>query len=118
MTVEVKYVRDKIKESYNVKYVLSSADRPLLVSECGVNGLVVFEYYLRMAATEKVEITDENIAEYFGWNIHTAARHRRALIKKGWLFTESATTLSRNKVILIYLGKEEVRRAKQNQRKG
>ena len=91
-----------------MKYSLRAQERIDLINEVGVNALVLFEYYLRMASIENVEINDEDAAAYFGWNVHTAARWRRALIKHKWFLMEKAKSHGGTKVYLYYLGKDEV----------
>ena len=100
-----KYVRERNHDPFPVKYSLRRQERPALVVEAGVHGLVLFEYYLRLASMEDVELTDQGAADYFGWNLHTVRRHRRVLINKGWLNIEKATLSNGNRVVVYYLGK-------------
>lgn len=111
---QYKYVREKVKEAYNLKYGLRKEERLQLITEIGLQGLVLFEYYLRLASIEEAKITDEGAAEYFGWNIHTARRYRRELTNHGWVHTEKARLSNGHVIIVYYLGKEEVSRAKAN----
>lgn len=109
---QYKYIREKIRESFKLKYALRQDERKALIKETGLHGLVLFEYYLRMASVDDIELTDEGAAEYFGWNIHTARRYRRALVNTGWFHTERATTADGKSIFLYYLGKEYVTQAK------
>ncbi len=97
-----------------MKYSLKAQERIDLIEDTGVHGLVLFEYYLRMASVENVEITDENAAEYFGWNIHTAKRWRRKLIKAGWVYMDKARAPNGDYVFRYFLGKSEVTRSRSN----
>ena len=76
---------------------------------------MLFEYYLRMAAVEDVELTDEDAAKYFGWGTHTAKRARLALQRTGWVLLDKARSPRGEKVFLYYLGKDEVKQAKRNE---
>jgi hypothetical protein len=105
---QYKYVREKNRDFFPLKYSVSREERLALIQEVGVYGLVLFEYFLRMASIEDIEITDETAAEYFGWNLHTAARWRRALIKAGWFHSAAGKVSNGNKVHLYYLGKAAV----------
>jgi len=95
-----------------MKYALRGQERIDLIQEVGANGLLLFEYYLRMASIENIEITDQDAANYFGWNIHTAKRWRRALTKAGWYASEQARASTGTRIFLYYLGKEEVAKAR------
>ena len=102
-----KWYRETISQPYTVKYAVTRQERIALIETCGVNGLVCFEYYLRMCAIESKIVTDEMIAEYFGWTIHTAKRTRLKLISEGWIYLEKITF--RNKISFwYYLGREIV----------
>lgn len=115
MKPEIKFIREKTREAFYTKFSLRRHERLDLIKEVGAHGLLLFEMYLRMASIENVELTDEDAANYFGWNIHTASRYRRALIKGGWLHVEKATASSGQKIVLYYLGKDEVQTAQLNQ---
>lgn len=106
----VSYIREKVRDEFRMKYALREIERKALISEVGVHGLVLFEYYLRMASVEGMELTDEDASEYFGWSIHTTGRWRRELIKNGWFHSDNARLNNGEKVIVYYLGKSEVKR--------
>jgi hypothetical protein len=108
-----KYVREKNREAFAMKYSLRRDERIALIEDAGLHGLVLFEFYLRLASIEDIEISDQAAADYFGWNLHTARRYRRLLVKKDWIHTEKAKLSNGHKIVLYYLGKEEVNKAKQ-----
>ncbi len=110
-----KYIRDKVRDPFPMKYAIRGKERIAIVEEAGVNGLVLFEYYLRMASIENVEITDRSAAEYFGWGIHTAKRARIRLQNTGWVLMDRARSARGESVYLYYLGKDEVKEARRNQ---
>ena len=114
--IHTKFIRDKLQNPFYVRYAVRKEERLDLIANVGVHGLVLFEYYLRISTIEGMAISDEGAAEYFGWNLHTAGRYRRALIKHEWLHVVTAKSDNNNKVILYYLGKDEVQGAKSNQR--
>lgn len=101
--------RESNRDAYRVKYALKSQERKDLIQDCGLNGLVLFEYYLRMASIPNAAITDKEAAEYFGWSEFTASRWRRNLIKKGWYYAELLRGDRTNGRVMVYhLGKEAV----------
>ena len=107
----VSYIREKVRDDFRMKYALRETERKALISEVGVHGLVLFEYYLRMASVEGMELTDDVAADYFGWSVATTGRWRRELIKEGWFHADNARLKNGEKVIVYYLGKTEVSRA-------
>lgn len=113
MTDLFNYIRNPVREEYRMRYALKADERKALVAETSVNGLVLFEYYLRMASVGNIELNDdERAADYFGWSTHTAARWRRQLIKQGWFYAEKAKLPSGTTTYVYYLGKDQVRKAK------
>jgi hypothetical protein len=68
-----------------------------------------------LASIEDIEITDEAAAHYFGWNVHTASRWRRALIKHGWFYVATGKISNGSKVQVYYLGKRNVTQGKLTQ---
>lgn len=103
------YMRNRVREEYRMKYALRSDERKALIQETSVNGLVLFEYYLRMASVGNIELGDDTqAAEYFGWSPHTAARWRRELTKTGWFHMEKAKLPSGKNAYVYYLGKDPV----------
>ena len=104
----IKHIRYKNTASYKVKYALKHQERKDLIKECGVTGLVLFEYYLRIAAMEDKAFLDEAAAEYFGWSRITAKRHRLALVRAGWVLLEKAKTNTGNRIQIAHLGRDEV----------
>ena len=107
-----KYFRRKNTDGFRYKYSLSHPERKKLVRESGVQALVLFEYYLRLASTENTIITDEDAADYFGWETRTAAKWRRVLVKDGWLSAISTRQHNGHTMYTYYLGEEEVRASK------
>jgi hypothetical protein len=103
-----KYIRRKSQDGFRLKYALGNTERKDLVKDCGVHALVLFEYYLRLASTENAVITDEHAADYFTWSVHTAKRWRVKLQKMGWMLTEKAKLPNGRRIVVYYLGKDEV----------
>ena len=109
------YIRERNREDFRMRYALNQDERRQLVKEVGTNGLVLFEYYLRMASVGTVELGDDDkAADYFGWTTHTARRWRQQLSKTGWYHSERATLPSGKRTYVYYLGKEQVAAAKAN----
>jgi hypothetical protein len=107
------YTRQTSRDKFYLKYALRADERVTLVSEVGVHGLVLFEYFLRMASIGTIDLKDDNsAATYFGWSAHTAGRYRRLLTQKGWFHSESSTLPSGRRIHAYYLGKENVQAAK------
>lgn len=107
--LSTQFKRKPVSETYRVKFAMTRKERQELMDECGPMGLLIFEYYLRMAAVDKdIEIADSDIAEYFGIVESTAATHRRNLTKKGWILVETGKTNQGTKVVIYHLGKKEI----------
>ena len=106
-----KYMRRKNTDGFRLKYSLGHSERKELVKEVGVNALVLFEYYLRLASTENTVINDTAAADYFSWSAASAKRHRLSLVNAGWMAVEKARLGNGRKIIVYYLGKDEVRAA-------
>lgn len=107
-----KYIRRRNNDGFRLKYALSHTERRILVREAGVQCLVLFEYYLRLASTENTIITDEDAAEYFAWKLRTAVKWRRVLANEGWISFVKAKLPSGKWIHTYYLGKDEVRSSK------
>ena len=96
------------KAAYYVRHYLNEQERRNLIQEVNDSGVLLYDYYLRLAAVGDVEITDERAAEYFGWPQSKAKRTRLQLVKKGW-FKESRYTIEKvRKGVTYYLGKDSV----------
>jgi len=103
-----KYIRRRNNDGFRLKYALTHTERKILVRELNVQCLVLFEYYLRLASTDSAVITDEDAADYFGWNLPVAQRHRLALTRAGWFARERVTLKGGRRIHMTYLGKDEV----------
>ena len=108
-----KYIAKHRKAIYT-NYYVSPTERRQLIKETSVSGLLSFEYFLYKArqTVEVDEITDQRTADWFGWTLDTAKRHRLALIKQGWFHVEKHRSPNGHKVEVYYLGKEAVAEAK------
>lgn len=95
-------------------YYLQPDERRDLIKDCGVSGLVLFEYYLYLNKKTIPEvITDERAAEWFGWTLATAKRHRLSLIKKGWFYIQKFYNKDKQKIEVYHLGQDGVAAAMQ-----
>jgi len=108
-----KYFRRKNNDGFKYKYALNHTERKALVRDSGVQALVLFEYYLRLASTEDTVITDEGAAAYFGWQVRTAGKWRRVLENAGWLSAHRARQSNGHVMHTYYLEQEEVAASKQ-----
>ena len=106
------YCRRKNNDGFRLKFALKNQERKDLIKECGVYGLIIFEYYLRMASIGNVVLTDEGAASYFGLTANAVKKHRINLQKKGWFYRDSATSGDKRRIHIYYLGKEEVAEAR------
>ena len=104
----IHYIRRPVQNPIHLKYSVTSQERKQLISEVGSQGLLIFEYLLRLASINKLTIQDTKIAEYFGWKESTAKRHRLRLQKEGWVATQKARLPGGQQTIYYYLGKDEV----------
>lgn len=107
------YKRERCKQAYKNYYAVNQEERLDLMNEVGVNGLVLFEYYLRMASIGDVDLSDDNSAKYFGWAPTTSRRWRRALINKGFVYiSKCVDPNTKQTVVIYYLGKDQVQEYK------
>jgi len=53
------------------------------------------------------EISDERAADWFGWTVRTARRHRQALLKTGWVLVEKTSGKTYTN-FTYFLGKDAV----------
>jgi len=102
------------KKAQYTNFYLDPDERRELIEDAGVNGLVLFEYYLHMANQKdgNEAITDERAAHWFGWTIHTAKRHRINLANTGWVLTEKHKGPGGTNTFQYYLGKSLVHERK------
>jgi len=109
----IKYIAPRRQAIYT-NYYVTPDERKLLIKETSVSGLLTFEYYLYMArqTNHAGKITDIRTADWFGWTVSTARRHRLALIKNGWFHVEPHRSTNRHKVDIYYLGKDQVAQSK------
>ena len=91
-----------------IKYHLTADERRDLVNTIGDAGVLLMEYLYRLGSVGNLQISDEHIAEYFGWNIHKAKRVRLALIKHGWFAQSKYRINHKKKGITYYIGREAV----------
>jgi hypothetical protein len=87
---------------------MTSAERLDVGRQAGDPGVLLYEYILRMASIRDADITDESIADYFGWNIHKAKRIRLNLQRIGYLHTEVYKLNKHYNGKTHYVGKEIV----------
>jgi hypothetical protein len=102
------YIRDKQSKAFYSKFYVGRQERLDLVKETGSNGLLGFEYYLKMASIDNIEVCDQDLADYYGWNVHTAKRTRLALMKFDYYHKEVFKHPQFGKSTTYYLGKEAV----------
>lgn len=97
------------KHRFYVTTYLSEEERRELIRDCTERGVLLYDYLLRLSAVGDKRITDEDIAEYFGWSVLKATRVRRDLLRTGWLY-ELRYRMDKNLVGVTYiLGKEQVK---------
>ena len=105
----VTYMRERTKKGFYVNYALTQEEREDLIKECGINGLVLFEYYLRMASIGNVELNDKDAAKYFCQVESTITRWRRSLINKGFVHIDKFHhPHTKQQSIVYYLGRDQV----------
>lgn len=107
------YICERRKIIYT-PYWVNHEERQEIIRDCGANGLLAYEYYLYMARQTKDirPITDEATAHWFGWEVHTAGRARRKLIKHGWYLRIKPPKKGNLEFNVYYLGKQAVAEAK------
>jgi hypothetical protein len=68
------------------KYYLEDDERRELINTPGRGeaGCLLFEYYLRLAAKGKLQVSDDTAANHFGWKTQKTQRLRLALTNAGW----------------------------------
>jgi hypothetical protein len=107
-TNNYKFICQKNPKPFYTKFFVSSEERVDLIKDCTAAGLVLYEYYLRLASVGDVEITDEAAAIFFGWTERTTRRNRMNLINANWLYVQKLSNRSGAKSDIYYLGKEVV----------
>jgi hypothetical protein len=107
-TNSYKYICQKNPKPFYTKYFVSSEERIDLIKDCAASGLILYEYYLRLASIGDVEITDKAAARFFGWTERTTRRNRVNLINANWLYVQKLSNRSGAKSDIYYLGKEVV----------
>ena len=103
---------EKRKPIYT-NYYLTPKERRELITDAGLNGLLLFEYYLTLIRQDQRGITDAGAMEWFGWSLATVQRWRQKLTSTDWYYSEKARMASGKVSIIHYLGKAAVMEAKE-----
>ena len=102
----------RARENYQTahrKYYVKDTERRELISEVKETGLILYEYFLSLISRPgSTEITDDDTAAYFGWDLAKVRRVRQNLIRFGWFRSESFTYSGGRKGSTYYIGKEAV----------
>lgn len=95
------------------KLFLSLQEQRALMREAGDAALILFQYLLYRAQTGHTqhELTVTTLADALGWSEQKVKRTRTKLREAGW-YLKRSFTYKGTKIILYYLGQDEVRRAR------
>jgi hypothetical protein len=104
--------RKNTKAIYS-KYFLSDRERRELISDIGDAACMLYEYYLRMASIGDRELSDTQVAGYFGWSKYKAKRNRLALIRAGWFRSTKGVFSDGRKLMSYYIGQDAVQESRQ-----
>ncbi len=97
------------RKPYYSNFYLKPDERRELITDVGDSGVLLFEYLLFMANQKdgNEAISDQRIADWFGWTERKAQRYRLALISTGWLGIEKYKG-NHNDNYVYFLGKPAV----------
>lgn len=106
---EIHYSCKKRSSVSHRSFYVTPDERKQLIVDAKEAGLVLFEHLLYLVAIKKQdEISDQDIAEYFGWQKSKASRIRKKLMKAAWFRAESFVYSGGRKGTTYYVGKDAV----------
>ena len=100
-----------------MKYYISSDEHLEIAQTIGDSAVLLYMYYLRMAATEHPVITGEGAARSLGWTVRKARRYREELSKHRWFRQVKFTRPDKTKMINYHVGREAVEAIERNKEK-
>lgn len=92
----------------HTKYYVTRAERAELTEAIGDAGVILYEFYVRLASYDHPVITDEITAYSLCWNTRKVRRYREALSKAGWFAQSKYTLANDTKGMAYYIGKAAV----------
>jgi hypothetical protein len=110
MKTEARYKLRNPKEVYYMNYqIVSDEEQIEIINEVGYFGWILYEKYLQVAHTFKVNpnLEDKAIAKRLGMKERKVRDCRLKLTKAG-LFLRRTAVVNKNKVIFYLIGKETV----------
>ena len=105
---EAHYLMEKRKRIPATKYEVNADERHDILQNAGDQALLLYQYYLRMAAIPDSTIEDTDAMNYFGWSKAKVARNRRALEKLNYFRKITYTSSNGRRSVTYYLTKDRV----------
>ena len=99
---------DKRNRITHTKYEVQQKERLDILDNAGDQALLLYEFYLRMAAIPDATMEDSDVRRYFKWDLQKVARNRRALEKLNYFRKITYTSSNGRRSVTYYLTKDRV----------
>lgn len=105
---EVNSKMDKRGRISHTKYEVTSKERKNILINLGDSSLLLYQFYLRMAAIPDASMEDVAAAEYLFWSIRKVRSIRKRLEKSGYFRKIIYKASSGKKTITYYISQDSV----------
>lgn len=102
---------DKRNRITHTKYEVNKEERLDILTNSNEIALLLYQFYLRMAAIPDAFMEDKDAAAYFQWSVRKVATARKALEKLGYFKRITYSSSTGKKSVTYYLTKERVAKA-------
>ncbi len=110
---EVNSKMDKRNRVSHTKYEVQEKERREILTSMGDATLLLYQYYLRMAAIPDATMEDSDAARYFDWSIRKVADNRKKLEKNGYFKKKTyKETTGNTRSITYYISKDAVNKTR------
>jgi len=110
------YIIDVIKQKNNkgaTKMYFTLKEKNEIITATSCEALFLLEFYISKSGIEDYDLyNDARIANSLTFNVRKVTELRRLLVRKGFLHRVSLTAPNGHKVIVTYIGKDKVDKAK------
>jgi len=108
---EVNSKVDKRHRIPQTKFEVTDYERYDIITNAGDSAFMLYQYYLRMAATPDAPMEDDNAATYFSWSKRKAATNRKLLEALGYFKKITYCSRKGKRSVTYYLTKPRVEKA-------